>query len=124
MAPKAAAWSVVNFHYNNIFDNTAAKLDLDFRYTIPWAEGVRRMVAWHDARGSIDSSPDDPLYNKIVDVWRMLGESVVPRDGIVGRLKAGSSMLRPRQPSGNAASPSIGGLLQDIVITEDLACEN
>ncbi len=75
MAPKAAAWSVVNFHYNNIFDNTAAKLDLDFRYTIPWAEGVRRMVAWHDARGSIDTSPDDPLYNKIVDVWRMLGES-------------------------------------------------
>ncbi len=77
MAPKAAAWSVVNFHYNNIFDNSAAKIDLDYRYTIPWAEGVRRMLAWHDARGAIDTSPDDPLYNKIVDVWRTLGESAV-----------------------------------------------
>ncbi|MCU0519951.1 MAG: NAD-dependent epimerase/dehydratase family protein [Anaerolineae bacterium] len=77
IAPKAAAWSVVNFHYNNIFDNSAARVDLDYRYTIPWAEGVRRMIAWHDARGDVDSSPDDPLYNKIVDVWRTLGESAV-----------------------------------------------
>ncbi len=81
MAPKAAEWSVVNFHYNNIFDNSAARADLDFRYTIPWAEGVRRMVDWHDARGEIDSCPDDPLYNKLVEVWRALGDKAVAEMG-------------------------------------------
>jgi nucleoside-diphosphate-sugar epimerase len=77
MASKAAEWSVVNFHYNNIFDNCAAKADLDYRYTISWAEGVRRMVAWHDERGAIDGSPDDPLYNKIVEVWRALSQEAI-----------------------------------------------
>ena len=37
IAPKAAEWCKENFQYNNIFDNTAAKADLDFRYTIPCA---------------------------------------------------------------------------------------
>lgn len=77
MAPKAAEWSVVNFHFNNIFDNTAAKQDLNYRYTIPWREGFERMVAYHDAREEIDTCPDDDLYNKLVDVWLKLGETVV-----------------------------------------------
>ncbi len=70
MAPEAAEWSKVNFHFNNIFDNSAARADLAYRYTIPWAEGVRRMVAWHDARGTTDDAVDDPLYDQIVSVWR------------------------------------------------------
>ena len=77
MAPKAAEWCVENFHYNNLFDNSAAKADLDYRYTITWEEGVRRMVAWHDARGEIDNSPDHPLYDQIVSAWRALVEDAV-----------------------------------------------
>lgn len=77
MAPKSAERCVVNWRYNKIFDNAAAKADLDFRYTIPWADGVRRMVAWHDARGAIDNAPDHPLYDRIVSVWRDLGENAV-----------------------------------------------
>ena len=77
MAPKAAEWSVVNFHYNNIFDNTAAIQDLGYRYTISWREGVERMVAYHDSRGGIDSCPDDRLYNALVDVWLKLGDAAV-----------------------------------------------
>jgi hypothetical protein len=74
MAPQAAEWCAVNFRYNNIFDNSAAQHDLGYRYTIPWAEGVRRMVAWHDARGAIDNAPDDPLYEAIVSTWLRLGD--------------------------------------------------
>lgn len=74
MAPRSAEWSVVNFHFNNIFDNTVAMADLGYRYTISWAEGVRRLVAWHDERGLIDDSPDDSLYDQIVSVWRRLGD--------------------------------------------------
>jgi nucleoside-diphosphate-sugar epimerase len=77
MAPRAAEWCVENFHYNNLFDNSAAKADLGYRYTISWEEGVRRMVAWHDARGAIDNSPDDPLYDQIVSAWRRHSEELV-----------------------------------------------
>lgn len=77
IAPKAAEWCVVNFHYNNIFDNTAAKTDLGFCYTIPWEEGVRRMVAWHDERGNINNSPEYPIYDKIVTAWRRSGDDIV-----------------------------------------------
>jgi nucleoside-diphosphate-sugar epimerase len=77
MAPKAAEWCVENFHYNNLFDNSAAKADLGYRYTIAWEEGVRRMVAWHDARGAIDSSPDFHLYDEIVSAWRRHSEELV-----------------------------------------------
>jgi hypothetical protein len=66
-----------NFHYNNIFDNTAAKTDLGYRYTITWEQGVRRMVAWHDARGEIDESPEYPLYDRIVFAWQRMSEELV-----------------------------------------------
>jgi nucleoside-diphosphate-sugar epimerase len=65
----AASWCDWNFKFNNIFDNTAAKTELGYRYTISWEEGVRRMVAYHDARGAIDSAPDDPLYDRVIEVF-------------------------------------------------------
>jgi nucleoside-diphosphate-sugar epimerase len=77
MAPQAAEWCVENFHYNNLFDNAAAKADLGYRYTITWEEGVRRMVAWHDARAEIDDSPDYALYDQIVSAWRRHSEELV-----------------------------------------------
>jgi nucleoside-diphosphate-sugar epimerase len=77
MTPQAAEWCVENFHYNNLFDNTAAKTDLGFRYTISWEEGVRRMVAWHDARGEIDDCPAYPLYDQIISVWQRLSDRAV-----------------------------------------------
>jgi hypothetical protein len=68
---------VENFHYNNLFDNAAAKTELGYRYTITWEEGVRRMVAWHDRRGEIDDSPEYPLYDQIVSAWRRLSQDLV-----------------------------------------------
>jgi nucleoside-diphosphate-sugar epimerase len=65
----AANWSEWNFKYSNIFDNTAAKTDLGYRYNISWEEGLRRMVAYHDALGAIDASQDDPLYEKVIALF-------------------------------------------------------
>jgi nucleoside-diphosphate-sugar epimerase len=77
MAPKAASWSDWNFQYDNIFDNTAAHADLDFRYTIPWEEGVRRMVKYQDASGGIDNALDNPLYEKIVSSWLKMEGQII-----------------------------------------------
>ena len=39
LAPEQAMLTEVNFSYNNLFDNSAAREDLGFRVTIPWVEG-------------------------------------------------------------------------------------
>lgn len=73
VAPKRAAIAVENFQFNNIFDNTAAHTDLNFRYTIPWVEGVRRMVAWLDEQGRIEASDQDDFDDRLINAWQQLG---------------------------------------------------
>lgn len=70
--PQRAHICAINFQYNNIFDNTAAREDLDFRYTIPFVEGVRRIVAWLDDRDRIPNSDDDPFDDRVIAAWRRL----------------------------------------------------
>ncbi|MFN8514471.1 MAG: NAD-dependent epimerase/dehydratase family protein [Chloroflexia bacterium] len=72
VAPRARICAE-NFQYNNIFDNSAARADLDFRYTIPFVEGVRRAVAWLDANGRIANSDDDPYDDRVIAAWQQLG---------------------------------------------------
>ena len=76
VAPKAAEWCVENFHFNNLFDNTAARADLGFRQTISWVEGVRRVVDWLDEHGKIDSSDEPSFYDRILDAWECLGANM------------------------------------------------
>ncbi len=70
IAPKAAEWCRENFQYNNIFDNAAAKADLNFRYTIPFVEGVHRIVGWLEARERIHDEDEPELYSEIIERWR------------------------------------------------------
>ena len=74
--PELADWCLENFKFNKIFDNSAAKKDLGFVYTIPWIEGVRRTVAWLDARGRIENSDNYPIYDRIIAAWEELGEAL------------------------------------------------
>jgi nucleoside-diphosphate-sugar epimerase len=76
VAPRRAGVCGVNFQFNNIFDNSAAHRDLGFAYTIPWVEGVRRTVAWLDEHGRIADSDDDPAYDRVIDAWRELVDSM------------------------------------------------
>jgi nucleoside-diphosphate-sugar epimerase len=75
-APKHAGIVGENFQYNNIFDNTAARNDLDFRYTIPWVEGVRRMTAWLRANDGIANSDSDPFDDRLIAHWQRLGGDI------------------------------------------------
>jgi nucleoside-diphosphate-sugar epimerase len=71
LAPEQSFWAKVNFQFNNLFDNTVAKQDLDFRYTVTWLQGARRMVTWLQTHSKIDSSPDH--YEPVVRAWQKLG---------------------------------------------------
>lgn len=74
--PKTAEWTAENFQYNNIFDNTSAKLDLDFRYSIRWVDGVRRVVKWLDEHNQIENSDNHPFYDKVISAWERLGNNM------------------------------------------------
>jgi nucleoside-diphosphate-sugar epimerase len=77
VVPEQAEWCVENFQYNNLFDNTAARAVLGFRYTIPWEEGARRAVDWLDEHGLIENSDDYPFYDQLIAAWERLGTNLV-----------------------------------------------
>lgn len=69
LAPEQSAVTFYNFQYSNIFDNAAAKTDLDFHYTVTWKDGVQRMVAFLDSRSAIKNSDDEPYYDQLILAW-------------------------------------------------------
>lgn len=73
VAPWRARIIAENFQFNNIFDATAARTDLGFQYTVPWIEGVRRMVAWLDAHGHIEDSDSERFEDQLIAAWHRLG---------------------------------------------------
>lgn len=70
LAPEQSFWAKVNFQFNNIFDNAKAKQDLDFRYTVTWLEGAKRMISWLDANNRIQDSGES-YYDDILRKWSM-----------------------------------------------------
>jgi nucleoside-diphosphate-sugar epimerase len=70
LAPKRAASVGDNFQFNNIFDTTAARNDLGFRYTIPWVEGVKRTVDWFDRFVKPSSTDDGGFHDQIIAAWK------------------------------------------------------
>lgn len=69
LAPKVSGIFPENFMHNNIFDNSTAKRDLNFGYTVPFAEGVRRVVSGLDARSGVQNSDDQLWYDALIADW-------------------------------------------------------
>jgi len=59
---------------SNVFDNAVARADLGFAYTIPFAEGSQRVIAWQEAHGGFEDSDDFPFYDAILEAWARLVE--------------------------------------------------
>ena len=75
ISPKSADWlKYISFH--NLYDNSEAKRDLAYKYTISWEDGVRQMISYQDTYGNIESCPDYPLYDKIIGRWKQLGDAL------------------------------------------------
>lgn len=62
------------------FDNTAARTDLGFAYTIPFAGGVRRVIEHLEARQGFEDSEQYPLYDRILEAWERLGTEMAGHD--------------------------------------------
>jgi nucleoside-diphosphate-sugar epimerase len=77
IVPERARNCAENYQFNNIFDNSAAEADLDFHYTIPFDEGIRRTLSWLDNRGRIEDSDDDPFEDQIIASWDQLMTNMV-----------------------------------------------
>jgi len=75
--PKLGAWAELNFQYDNVFDNCAAHRDLQFRYTIPWGQGVQRTVAWLDQHDQVEDWASEPAYDRIIAAWEAHGAQMV-----------------------------------------------
>ncbi|MCX7642285.1 MAG: NAD-dependent epimerase/dehydratase family protein [Armatimonadetes bacterium] len=69
LVPHRVHWTVVNFQYSNVFDNTAAKRDLGFRYTIPFLEGAHRTIRWLEGLGLIEDCSNGPVYDWLIEFW-------------------------------------------------------
>lgn len=80
MAPDRLADVIENYRFNNIFNNQAARQDLDFRYTIPFHEGIRQTIAWLDENRRIQNSDQDTFDDRIITAWdsRLTGFPLPP----------------------------------------------
>jgi len=76
VAPQSALWTSQNFCYNNVFDNTAAKADLGYRFTIPWVESSRRIIQWLIAHDQIEDTAKYPVYDAIIAAWERHGAAM------------------------------------------------
>lgn len=74
--PRQAQWCVENFSFNNIFDNSAARSELGFRYTITWRDGAARMLRALDVQ-TIPPDPEPAWYERLLSAWKRLGTALV-----------------------------------------------
>ncbi len=70
IAPEHAMTTYLNFQYTNIMDNSAAKADLDFKYTIDWKTGAKRAYDWLVEHGRIDDWQSFPLYDRVIECYK------------------------------------------------------
>lgn len=75
IAPERAASVADNFQFNNIFDNNAAATELGFRQTIPWVDGVKRVIAWCDRQPPVPLPGELGIDDRIISAWLKMTET-------------------------------------------------
>jgi nucleoside-diphosphate-sugar epimerase len=77
LAPREADWCVENFRHNNIFDNSKAKRDLGFRYTVSFEEGARKCIDYLIRHNGLENCDNYPFYDRLVGAWRRFTSDLV-----------------------------------------------
>jgi len=70
IAPEHTMTTYLNFQYSNIMDNSAAKADLDFRYTVDWKTGAKRTYDWLVEHDRIEDWQSFPLYDRVIESYK------------------------------------------------------
>lgn len=70
ISPKYTMTTYLNFQYSNIFDNSAAKADLGFEYTVDWKAGAKRTFDWLVENDRIERWQDFPFYDRLLDSFK------------------------------------------------------
>jgi len=70
VAPERCAALYEHFRLTPTFDNSKARKDLEFEYTVPWEEGIRRAVEWIDVNEGHADESLDPSDDCILEAWR------------------------------------------------------
>ena len=79
LAPVEAEWCRENFMHNNIFDNSKAKRDLGFQYTISYEEGVIKCLKYLKENNLIENCDNYPFYDRIVQEWRIMETELISK---------------------------------------------
>ena len=74
VAPDRTDALLDHFQFSTVFDNSKARRDLDFEYTIPFREGVERTIADLERRDAIDDW-DSENDDEIIAAWRDAADS-------------------------------------------------
>lgn len=72
MAPVETEWCIENFMHNNVFDNTKAKRELGFKYSITYEQGIKKCFEYLTQHNLIENSDKYTFYDAIVEQWRKL----------------------------------------------------
>ena len=76
LAPDRTGMLRNHFQYSTVFDNSKAKADLGFEYTISWEEGALRTVEWLEEHDRIEDAADGAFEDEIIRRWRELTDSL------------------------------------------------
>jgi len=79
LAPVEAEWCRENFMHNNIFDNSKAKRDLGFRYTVCYEEGVKKCLKYLSENNLIENCDNYPFYDRIMQEWRIMETELISK---------------------------------------------
>ncbi|WP_436348619.1 NAD-dependent epimerase/dehydratase family protein [Natronorubrum sp. FCH18a] len=66
-----------HFQYSTVFDNTKARRDLGFEYTVALEDGIDRTVDWLEARDAIEPWESEPFDDAIVRAWREAAADII-----------------------------------------------
>jgi nucleoside-diphosphate-sugar epimerase len=77
ISPEQAMITYLNFQYTNIFDNSAAKRDLDFAVTVDWRSGAKRTYDWLQENDKIMDWQSYPFYDRALESYQKLCNDMV-----------------------------------------------
>ena len=66
------------FRFHGVYSSAKLKRDVPaYRSATPYAEGVRRTVAWMDQHGKVAAAESDPQEDRLVTVWDQCSSALV-----------------------------------------------